>query len=57
MENRLKGLLSEFEKDVLDKMLKDMSYREISEALQVDRKSVDNAIQRIKRKMKKIKNA
>lgn len=56
METRLKGSLSPFEKSVLDMLLKDRNYAEIAEILGVDKKSVDNAIQRIKRKMKVLKN-
>ena len=52
---RLYSLLSEFEARVLTLFLDGLSYEEMSEALQKPIKSVDNAIQRIKRKSAAIK--
>ena len=52
MEIQLRDSLSSFENRVFDILLKDRNYAEIAEILGVDKKSVDNAIQRIKRKMK-----
>ena len=52
MKTQLKDSLSSFENRVFDILLKDRNYAEIAEIMGVDKKSVDNAIQRIKRKMK-----
>ena len=52
---RLYSLLSEFEAKVLTLFLDGLSYQEMSEQLQKPVKSVDNAIQRIKRKSAAIK--
>lgn len=52
---RLYSLLSEFEARVLTLFLDGLSYEEMAEALQKPIKSVDNAIQRIKRKSAAIK--
>ena len=47
--------LSDFEKKVFDLYLQNMSYKEIAECLKVSEKAVDNAIYRIRRKLKKHK--
>lgn len=52
---RLYSLLSEFEAKVLSLFLDGVSYKEMSETLHKPIKSVDNAIQRIKRKSAAIK--
>ena len=52
---RLYSLLSEFEAKVLTLFLDGLSYEEMSRALHKPIKSVDNAIQRIKRKSAAIK--
>ena len=52
---RLYSLLSEFEAQVLTLFLDGLSYEEMSETLRKPIKSVDNAIQRIKRKSAAIK--
>lgn len=52
MENSLRTTLSRFENLVLDMLLEGMKYDEIAEEMGISRKSSDNAIQRIKRKMK-----
>jgi len=44
-------LFSPLEKKVLDKMLQDKKYREIAADLEKSDKSIDNAIQRIKKKI------
>ncbi len=44
--------LSELELSVVRLFLQDMSYKDISERLQISQKSVDNAIQRIRTKLK-----
>ncbi len=48
--------LSSFEFDVLMLYLEDRSYREIAALLERDEKSVDNAIQRIKKKLLYLRN-
>ena len=45
--------LSRFEIKVLDLYLKGLSYREIAQRLSKDAKSVDNAVQRIRRKLER----
>ena len=39
---------------MLDLYLKGMDYKSIAEALQKDEKSIDNAVQRIRSKVKKV---
>lgn len=51
---RLYSLLSEFEANVLTLFLDGLSYEEMSETLGKPVKSVENAIQRIKRKSAKV---
>lgn len=53
MMNIITGALSSFEHDVLKLYLDGMSYHEIAEYLNKDIKSVDNALQRVKRKIEK----
>ena len=53
IEEKTKEMLSEFETRVLSLYLKGYSYNEISEKLCKHSKSVDNALQRIKRKFEK----
>ena len=55
LTRRLFALLSEFEAKVLTLFLDGLSYEEMSETLHKPVKSVDNAIQRIKRKSAAIK--
>lgn len=55
MENSLRTSLSRFENLVLDMLLEGMKYDEIAEEMGISRKSSDNAIQRIKRKMKMVR--
>ena len=45
--------LSKMEKQVLDLFLEGLSYRDIARALNKDTKSIDNAVQRIRRKLAK----
>ena len=52
----LEEKLSSMEKKVLDAYLSGMNYRQIGEKLGKTEKSVDNALQRIKSKVSKIKN-
>ena len=54
LEQRIEESLSQFEKQVLDLHLTGMSYVQIARVLGKDEKSTDNALQRIKVKIKKI---
>ncbi len=56
MESEINRSLSTFELDVLMLYLEDRSYREIAHMLNKDAKSVDNAIQRIKKKLVYLRN-
>ena len=49
--DHLKGILSSFESAVLDLFLQGFSYQEISRSVRRPVKSVDNAVQRIRRKV------
>lgn len=51
MESRINELLSPFEQKVLALYIDGCSYQEISEQLKRHMKSIDNALQRIKRKL------
>lgn len=51
MRKKLSELLSPFEKQVVDLFLSGLSYQQIGEALSCGRKSVDNALQRVKKKL------
>lgn len=53
-KKRLKGALSKFEFEVLDGFLKGKNYKEIADGLKSDKKSVDNALQRIRRKISRM---
>lgn len=52
--NKLNAILTDIEKNVFDLKLKGFSYKEIADLLEKDSKVVDNCIQRIKFKLKKI---
>lgn len=52
---RISSMLSPLEKRILIEYLKDKSYDEIAKKLQITPKSVDNAIQRIKNKISRLK--
>lgn len=54
LEEAFDSELSEFEKEVLDLKMMDMDYQDIAAVLGKSPKSVDNAIQRIKNKMRKV---
>lgn len=57
VKNSINQSLSDFEKKVLNKLVQGESYNEIAESLNSPVKSVDNAIQRIRKKtVKNIKN-
>lgn len=53
MENRMKKTLSKFEEEVFIRYLSGQSYSDIAIYLSKDAKSVDNAIQRVKKKLEK----
>jgi len=55
LKNRVKKILSDLEKDVLESYLEAKSYHEIADELGRHVKSIDNALQRIKRKLELIK--
>lgn len=50
VENQIDKNLSQFEKDVLNRYIKGQSYVDIASSLEAPVKSVDNAIQRIRKK-------
>jgi len=54
LEKRIEEELSDFEKQVLDLYLTGMSYSQIARVLGRDDKSTDNALQRLKAKIKKL---
>lgn len=53
IKSKITSILSDFEQQVLDYHLCGYTYTQIATALKVEPKSVDNAIQRIKKKMEK----
>jgi len=55
IQSKISGELSDFEKQVLDCFIQGKSYAEISEQLDTPVKSIDNAIQRIRKKANKYK--
>jgi RNA polymerase sporulation-specific sigma factor len=57
MELKLSELLSEFEKGVLHLYLEGKTYQEISDELNRHVKSIDNALQRVKRKLEQLMEA
>ncbi len=54
LESRIEKELSAFEKQVLDLYLTGMTYSQIAKVLGRDEKSTDNALQRVKSKIKRI---
>ena len=54
LEQRIEEELSTFEKQVLDLYMTGMSYTQIAKVLGRDEKSTDNALQRLKSKIKKM---
>ncbi len=54
LEKRMEQELSSFEKQVLDLYITGMSYSQIARVLGRDEKSTDNALQRLKSKIKKM---
>ena len=55
IEQKIKTALRQFERRVLSYYLKGKSYQEIGTILQRDPKSIDNALQRIKKKIDKMR--
>ncbi len=53
IKNKLPKILSKFEKEVLNKYLEGKSYTEIAAQIGKSDKSIDNALQRIKKKIEK----
>ena len=53
IESKIMELLSPFEKEVLSKYLKGIAYQEIAKQLDRPVKSVDNALQRLRKKIEK----
>lgn len=53
---KVKSVLSEYEYEILEKYLQGYSYQVIAKNLNTTEKSVDNAVQRIRKKISKIKN-
>ena len=53
MEGKMSEILSELEQQVLALYLDGQSYQEISEELNRHVKSIDNALQRVKRKLER----
>lgn len=51
LRRKLEEVLSPFEKQVVDRFLSGLSYRQIGESLACGRKSVDNALQRVRKKL------
>ena len=48
----IKKELTDFENEVFSLLISGFKYQEIAEILEKDKKSIDNAIQRIKQKLK-----
>ena len=53
IENRIMELLSPFEQQVLSRYLVGIAYQDIAKQLKRPVKSIDNALQRLKRKIEK----
>lgn len=53
IHDKMKSMLSSLETDVLVLYLRGRSYSQISQALKITHKSIDNALQRIKKKLEK----
>lgn len=56
MENKILEVLTDLEFEVLNHYIEGKSYQEISRDLQRDIKSIDNALQRVKKKLEKCFN-
>ena len=56
LNSKIKSELTDFENEVYDLLINGLKYGEIATILKKDRKSIDNTIQRIKTKIRKILN-
>ena len=56
IENHIYKILTQLEKDVLDLYLEGKTYHEIGESLGCTKKAIDNALQRVKKKVEKYVN-
>ena len=54
IEKKMGDILSELELEVLMSYVEGLSYQEIAEEMDRQVKSIDNALQRVKRKLEKI---
>jgi len=54
--SKIKDKLTDFEEQVFTLMINGFKYKEIAEILDKDEKSIDNTIQRLKSKIKKVIN-
>ena len=52
--SKVRETLTDFENQVFDLLVSGLKYKEIAEILEKDEKAIDNAIQRIKAKIKKV---
>ena len=53
LQERIEALLSPMEYDILQRYLNGTNYVQIAESMEKSPKSIDNALQRIRRKIKK----
>ena len=56
VQDNINSSLSKFEKQVLDRLVKGESYEVIAQKVDAPVKSIDNAIQRIRKKANKMSN-
>ncbi len=54
IKNLLDGILTDFEKQVIELRLLDKSYAQIALSLDCSEKAVDNALQRIRKKIRSV---
>lgn len=54
LNQRIDGMLTDFEKSVLTLYISNMSYTDMAKSLSKPKKSIDNAIHRIKAKLRKL---
>ena len=52
LNEKIRSSLSPFEKDVYNLMINNFNYIEIAQILQKDSKSIDNCIQRLRKKIR-----
>lgn len=56
LKNKIQSMLTPLERDILKQYLDGYSYQDIANSLHKNTKSVDNAIQRIRKKLSELKN-